>query len=97
MRSGFGLIRTVLTFPPIGGGEDNPGIFEKLGLTHTLAKSCNSLLERCVLLSVNCPTGSVEASKRMMIGGGVPGGISAKARLVREVTSAAACAILVPL
>src|SRR5882757_9583624 len=96
MRSGSALMTMVLTLPPIGGGEDRPGTREKLGLTHTLARSCNSLLDRWGLLRVNCPTGRVDASKRMMMGGGVPGGISAKARLVSEVTSAAACAILVP-
>src|SRR5882757_4489695 len=75
MSSGSALMTMVLTLPPIGGGEDRPGTLEKLGLTHTLARSCNSLLDRLGLLRVNCPTGSVEASKRTIMGGGVPGGI----------------------
>src|SRR5258708_25355453 len=97
ISEGSAFITTVRTLPPMGGGEESPGTLEKPGRTHTLARSCNSLLLRFGLLSVNWPTGSVEASKRMMMGGGVPGGISAKARLVSEVTSAAAWAILVPL
>src|SRR5579859_2721516 len=97
IRAGSALMTTVRTLPPMGGGEERPGTAENPGRTHTLARSWSSLLERLGLLSVSWPTGRVEASKRMMIGGGVPGGISAKARFVREVTSAAAWAILVPL
>ena len=48
------------------------------------------------LLNTNCPTGNVEASKRRMNGGWEPCGNPACARLVYAVTSAAACAILVP-
>src|SRR5258708_12064782 len=96
MSSGSALMTMVRALPPMGGGDDSPATLEKLGLTHTLARSCNSLLDRLGLLRVNCPTGRVDASKRMIMGGGVPGGISVKPRLVWELTPSAASPILFP-
>ncbi|OMO49963.1 hypothetical protein COLO4_38273 [Corchorus olitorius] len=45
--------------------------------TYTFARSSNSLLDLLSLLKTNCPTGRVEASKRMINGGLEPGGNAA--------------------
>src|SRR5205823_5534348 len=93
---GSTLITTVRTLPPKGAGATKPGMEVKEERTYTLAMSMSSLLDRVGLLNTNCPMGKVEASKRRIKGGCEPAGKIACALLVKAVTSAAACAILVP-
>src|SRR5580692_10443093 len=95
-REGSALMTTVRMFPPKGAAETSPGMAVKDARTYTLARSANSLLFLISLLNTSSPTGKVEASKRRMKGGFEPGGKRTWARLLAAVTSAAACAILVP-
>ena len=94
-KSGSTFTSTVLGLPPNGGGDNSPGMDVKEALTYTFAKSCNSLLERVALLNTSCPTGSEDASKRIINGGCDPGGKAAWILLDKALSSAAACAIFV--
>src|SRR3954469_25931623 len=89
-KRGSTLMTMDLVLPPKGAGEINPGMEENEDRMYTFAISANSLLLRVGLLRTICPTGRVDASKRMIKGGCVPGGMMAWALFVKAVTSAAA-------
>ena len=90
------MITTVRRFPPKGGAATRPGMDVNDARTYTLARSISSLFDRVSLDSTNCPTGNVDASKRMINGGCEPGGKIAWMRLANALNSAAACAMFVP-
>ena len=66
--------------PPNGGGADTPGSVANNGRTRFNAASCISPTERVSLENTRLPTGTLPASKRVMNGGTVPGGMNARAR-----------------
>ncbi len=75
------MLTTMLrALPPNGGGADTPGRVAKRGRTKFKAASCISATERESLEKTRLPTGTLPASKRMMNGGTVPGGMKARAR-----------------
>src|SRR5437660_12576672 len=80
-RSGLALISIVRALPPNGGGADTPGNVAKSGRTRLRAASCISPTERALLAKTRLPTGTLPASKRMIKGGTVLGGMKARARL----------------
>ena len=67
--------------PPKGGGAETPGSVANRGRTKFKAASCISPTVRVPLEKTRFPTGTLPASKRMMNGGTVPGGMNARARL----------------
>src|SRR6267142_4268106 len=81
IRSGLTLIRMVRALPPKGGGAETPGSVAKSGRTRFNAASCISPTDRVSLEKTRFPTGTLPASKRMIKGGTVPGGMKARARL----------------
>ena len=66
--------------PPNGGGAETPGRVANSGRTRFSAKSCISPWVLAALLKINWPTATLPASKRVMNGGTVPGGMKARAR-----------------
>ncbi len=66
---------------PKGGGADTPGRVANRGRTRLRARSWTSPTPRVSLVNTRLPTGTLPASKRMMKGGTVPGGMKARARL----------------
>jgi hypothetical protein len=66
--------------PPKGGGAETPGRVANSGRTMFKAASCISATERVSLEKTRLPTGTLPASKRVMKGGTVPGGMKARAR-----------------
>jgi hypothetical protein len=98
IRSGFTFTAMVRAAPPNGGGADTPGSVAKSGRTMFSAASCICPTVR-VGFSVEktrCPTATLPASKRMMNGDTVPGGIKARARLTYCTVSAIAWLMSVP-
>src|SRR5689334_6737763 len=77
-RSGFKFTRMLRALPPKGGGADTPGKVANNGRTRFNAASCISPTVRVSLEKTRLPTGTLPASKRMMKGGTVPGGINAR-------------------
>ncbi len=79
--AGSTLITMLRWLPPKGGGADTPGRVAKIGRTRFSAMSCISPGESVGLENTSWPTGTLPASKRMMNGGTVPGGMKERARL----------------
>ena len=79
-RSGFRFTTMLRALPPNGGGAETPGNVANKGRTRFNATSCISPTERVSLENTRLPTGTLPASKRMMNGGTVPGGMNARAR-----------------
>src|SRR5438445_4652817 len=73
--------------PPKGGGAETPGNVANSGRTRFKAASCNWPTVRVSLEKTKFPTGTLPASKRMMNGGTVPGGMNARARLTYATVS----------
>ena len=79
-RSGLMLTTMARALPPKGGGAETPGNVANSGRTRFRAASCNWPTVRVSLEKTRLPTGTLPASKRMMNGGTVPGGMKARAR-----------------
>ncbi len=79
--SGSTLMTMLRWLPPKGGGADTPASVAKIGRTRLSAMSCIWPGARVGLENTSWPTGTLPASKRMMNGGTVPGGMNARARL----------------
>ena len=94
--SGSSVMTMVRWLPPNGGGADTPGSVANSGRTRLTAKSCISPCERVALLKTNMPTATLPASKRVMKGGTVPGGMKERARFTYPTVSAIAWLMLVP-
>src|SRR3989442_1192005 len=95
-RSGLTLMTMLRALPPNGGGADTPGNVAKSGRTRLSAASCISPTERVSLEKTRLPTGTLPASKRMINGGTVPGGMKARARLTYATVSDIAWDMSVP-
>ena len=78
--SGSSVTTMVRWLPPNGGGAETPGSVANSGRTRFSAKSCISPCVRVALLKTSWPTATLPASKRVMNGGTVPGGMKARAR-----------------
>src|SRR5262249_19783222 len=78
-RSGSTRITMVRWFPPKGGGAETPGRLANMGRT---AKRALSWIAAMLLLlsKTRQPTGRLPASKRMMKGGTVFGGMKERER-----------------
>jgi hypothetical protein len=85
--SGSSMTTMVRWFPPKGGGAETPGSVAKSGRTRFNAKSCISACVRVALLKTSMPTATLPASKRVMKGGTVPGGMNARARFTYPTVS----------
>ena len=79
-RSGSTLTRIVRALPPNGGGADTPGSVANSGRTRFSAASCICATVAVSLVKTRLPTGTLPASKRVMNGGTVPGGMNARER-----------------
>src|SRR5438045_7843408 len=95
-RSGLTFTTMLRALPPKGGGAETPGNVAKSGRTMFKAASCISATERVSLEKTRLPTGTLPASKRMINGGTVPGGIKARARFTYATVSDIACDMSVP-
>src|SRR5437667_9269409 len=79
-RSGMTFTTMLRALPPKGGGAETPGNVANSGRTMFNAASCISATDRVSLEKTRLPTGTLPASKRVINGGTVPGGINARAR-----------------